>query len=61
MENFTDAIMQLMKDVAISFHTKCDKYHKEDLSPTLINILYEEALDETITIAQINHTGNVSE
>lgn len=54
MTDFTFTMLQIIKDVAFLFHTKCSKYDKSELTQELQDILYKEALNEVVQIKEIN-------
>lgn len=47
-------MLDKMKQIAISFHIKCDKYSKDKLTPELMDVLFREAFDEYVTMCDIN-------
>ena len=54
MTNFTFTMLQMMKDVAMLFHTKCTKYKQEELTQELRDILFKEAVSEATEAREIN-------
>ncbi len=54
MTSFTFEILQIMKDVAMLFYTKCTKYKQEELTQELRDVLFKEAVSEVVQTNEIN-------
>ena len=52
MEKYT--VRQLMKDSAMSFYHKANKYDKSVLTPLLLQALLNEAVNDTLTMSAAN-------
>lgn len=48
---------KVMKDVANAFQIKCSKYKVAELTPEFRNVLFDEALNETLSMSDINGIG----
>jgi hypothetical protein len=47
-----------IKHIATMYHIKCSKYTKEELTPEMRDLLFDEAFDEYCTMEDINSKLN---
>lgn len=52
MEKYT--LQQIMKDAAMLFYIKVNKYDKEVVTPLLLQTLLTEAVNDTLTMSAVS-------